>query len=82
MLSNAGAYGPVGTVLTVESWLVGVGFVVFGGALVGRHIRDSRILRVGAEIPRPQQPEGWFEVPTEEPAVLHWRSDGSGGTTE
>ncbi|WP_051951078.1 YhjD/YihY/BrkB family envelope integrity protein [Actinacidiphila yeochonensis] len=82
MVSNAGAYGPVGTVLTVVSWLVGVGFVVFGGALVGRHMRDSRILRLGAEIPRPQQPEGWFEQPEDEPAVLRWRSDGQGGAAE
>lgn len=34
--SNAVAYGPVGTVLVVESWLLGVGVVIFGGALVGR----------------------------------------------
>lgn len=34
--SNAVTYGPVGTVLVVQSWLVGVGVVVFGGALVGR----------------------------------------------
>jgi len=82
MVSNAGAYGPVGTVLTVVSWLVGVGVVVFGGALVGRHMRDSRMLRMGAPIPLPQQPEGWFESPEEEPAVLHWRSDGQGGSAD
>ncbi|MGW1965474.1 ribonuclease BN [Streptomyces sp. NPDC001935] len=29
-------YGPFGTVLVVQSWLVGVGVVVFGGALLGR----------------------------------------------
>lgn len=34
--SNAVAYGPVGTLLVVESWLLGVGVVIFGGALVGR----------------------------------------------
>ena len=27
--------GTVGIVLVVESWLIGVGFVVFGGAMVG-----------------------------------------------
>jgi membrane protein len=82
MVSNAGAYGPVGTVLTVVSWLVGVGYVVFGGALIGRHMRDSRMLRIGAAIPPPQQPEGWFESPEEEPAVLRWRSDGQGGAAD
>ncbi|MER5184856.1 ribonuclease BN [Streptomyces sp. NPDC002896] len=34
--SNAVTYGPVGTVLVIQSWLVGVGVVVFGGALIGR----------------------------------------------
>lgn len=36
LVTNAISYGPVGTVLVVESWLVGVGFVVYGGALLGR----------------------------------------------
>ncbi len=36
LVTNAISYGPVGTVLVVESWLVGVGFVVYGGAMVGR----------------------------------------------
>ncbi|PRH76092.1 ribonuclease BN [Streptomyces solincola] len=40
--SNAVAYGPVGTMLVVQSWLVGVGFVVFGGALVGRVLYEER----------------------------------------
>jgi membrane protein len=40
--SNAVAYGPVGTMLVVQSWLVGVGFVVFGGALVGRLLYEER----------------------------------------
>jgi membrane protein len=34
--SNTVSYGPVGTVLVIQSWLVGVGVVIFGGALVGR----------------------------------------------
>ena len=38
LVTNAISYGPVGTVLVVESWLVGVGFVVYGGALLGRLI--------------------------------------------
>ncbi|GAA4799136.1 ribonuclease BN [Streptomyces ziwulingensis] len=36
ILDNAISYGTVGIVLVVESWLIGVGFVVFGGALFGR----------------------------------------------
>lgn len=81
IVTNAVTYGPVGTVLTVVTWLVGVGFVVFGGALLGRHIRDSRMLRRGAEIPRPRQPEPWYEPPAETVPEARWRSDGGGGGT-
>lgn len=38
--SNAITYGPVGTVLIVVSWLVGVGYVFFGGTLLGRHVSE------------------------------------------
>ncbi|WP_433890343.1 YhjD/YihY/BrkB family envelope integrity protein [Streptomyces sp. CA-111067] len=82
IVSNVTTYGPVGTVLTVETWLVGVGFVVFGGALLGRHIRDGRMLRRGDEIPRPRQPEGWYEVPEEETPGVRWHADGAGGAPE
>ncbi|MCM2579993.1 YhjD/YihY/BrkB family envelope integrity protein [Streptomyces meridianus] len=40
--TNAVTYGPIGTVLVIQSWLVGVGFVVFGGALVGRVLHEER----------------------------------------
>lgn len=43
--SNAVTYGPFGTLLVVQSWLVGVGFVVYGGALVGRLLHEHRTLR-------------------------------------
>ncbi|MFI1393775.1 YhjD/YihY/BrkB family envelope integrity protein [Streptomyces sp. NPDC020681] len=43
--SNAVTYGPFGTVLVIQSWLVGVGFVVYGGALVGRLIHEGRVRR-------------------------------------
>jgi len=82
MVNNALTYGPVGTVLTVVTWLVGVGFVVFGGALLGRHLRDGRVLRQGGEIPRPRQPEGWYEEPAEPVPGALWRSDGSGGAID
>ncbi|MEV6314362.1 YhjD/YihY/BrkB family envelope integrity protein [Streptomyces sp. NPDC051776] len=39
--SSAVTYGPFGTVLVVQSWLVGVGVVVFGGALVGRLMHEE-----------------------------------------
>lgn len=77
--SNAAAYGPVGTVLTVVTWLVGVGFVVFGGALLGRHVRDGRMLRRGGAIPRPRQPGDWYEVAEESVPEARWHADGAGG---
>ncbi|MCC9710738.1 YihY/virulence factor BrkB family protein [Streptomyces sp. MNU76] len=42
IVSNAITYGAVGTVLIIQSWLIGVGFVVFGGALLGRHVHERR----------------------------------------
>ncbi|MFI9275581.1 ribonuclease BN [Kitasatospora sp. NPDC052896] len=35
LVSNAVSYGTVGTVLVVQSWLIGVGFTIYGGALAG-----------------------------------------------
>ncbi|MEU9860766.1 YhjD/YihY/BrkB family envelope integrity protein [Streptomyces sp. NPDC047971] len=43
--SNAVTYGQFGTVLVLQSWLVGVGFVVYGAALVGRLIHEHLVLR-------------------------------------
>ncbi|MEV6396769.1 YhjD/YihY/BrkB family envelope integrity protein [Streptomyces sp. NPDC051907] len=43
--SNTVTYGPFGTVLVIQSWLVGVGFVVYGGALVGRLFHEERTRR-------------------------------------
>jgi len=38
---NAVTYGALGTVLIVQSWLVGVGWVVYGGQLFGRWFHDA-----------------------------------------
>lgn len=43
--SNAVTYGPFGTVLVLQSWLVGVGFVVYGGSLVGRLVHEWQVRR-------------------------------------
>ncbi|GHG29000.1 YhjD/YihY/BrkB family envelope integrity protein [Streptomyces zaomyceticus] len=52
--SNAVTYGQFGTVLVLQSWLVGVGFVVYGGALVGRlvheHLLRRRMRREGVTV--------------------------------
>lgn len=39
--SGTVAYGAFGTVLVIQSWLVGVGVVVFGGALAGPLLHDD-----------------------------------------
>ena len=38
---NAVSYGPLGTVLIVQSWLIGVGWVVYAGQLSGRWFYDA-----------------------------------------
>lgn len=38
---NAVTYGALGTVLIVQSWLIGVGWVVYGGQLFGRWFDDA-----------------------------------------
>ncbi len=38
---NAVTYGALGTVLIVQSWLVGVGWVIYGGQLFGRWFHDA-----------------------------------------
>lgn len=43
IVTNAISYGAVGVVLIVESWLTGVGFVVYGGALFGRWLCDHHL---------------------------------------
>ena len=48
IVANAVTYGAVGTVLIVQSWLIGVGWVVYGGQLFGRWFHDAW-LRAWAE---------------------------------
>jgi membrane protein len=41
IVRNAVSYGALGTILIVTSWLIGVGFVLYGGQLFGRWFHDS-----------------------------------------
>jgi membrane protein len=41
IVSDAVSYGALGTVLIVQSWLIGVGWVVYGGQLLGRWFHDA-----------------------------------------
>ena len=56
--TNAVTYGAVGTVLILQSWLIGVGWVIYGGQLFGRWFYDGW-LRVRADSRRvPGEPGG------------------------
>ena len=48
IVANAVTYGAVGTVLIVQSWLIGVGWVIYGGQLFGRWFHDGW-LRAGSD---------------------------------
>jgi membrane protein len=41
IVENAVTYGALGTVLIVQSWLIGVGWVIYGGQLFGRWFHDA-----------------------------------------
>jgi membrane protein len=41
IVGNAVSYGALGTVLIVQSWLIGVGWVVYAGQLFGRWFDDA-----------------------------------------
>jgi membrane protein len=41
IVTSAVTYGAVGTVLIVQSWLIGVGWVIYGGQLFGRWLHDG-----------------------------------------
>jgi membrane protein len=41
IIGNAVSYGALGTVLILQSWLIGVGWVLFGAQLLGRWLHDS-----------------------------------------
>jgi membrane protein len=40
IIGNALTYGALGTVLIVQSWLIGVGWVVYGGQVFGRWLHE------------------------------------------
>jgi membrane protein len=69
--SNAITYGAVGTVLIVQSWLIGVGWVIYGGQLFGRWFHDGWLRtwedrrRAHAETGRPKsgRPSGGHGAP-------------------
>jgi membrane protein len=57
IVTNAVTYGALGTVLIVQSWLIGVGWVVYSGQLLGRWFHDAW-LRAWADNHRGHRPSG------------------------
>lgn len=55
IVTHAITYGPVGTMLIIQSWLVGVGFVVYGGALVGRVLYERTSCHIAQLRPTPRR---------------------------
>ncbi|MGW5201945.1 ribonuclease BN [Streptomyces spiralis] len=64
IVTNAVSYGSIGTILVVESWLIGAGFVVYGGALVGHVLcdRTGHLLRHGEPAEEPGEFGGLGEL--------------------
>jgi membrane protein len=58
IVTNAVTYGALGTVLIVQSWLIGVGWVVYGGQLCGRWFYDSWLRDWAGNRGGRQQPDG------------------------
>jgi membrane protein len=58
VVDNAVTYGALGTVLIVQSWLIGVGWVVYGGQLFGCWFHDAWLAAwVDSHLGR-KQPDG------------------------
>jgi membrane protein len=59
IVGNAVSYGALGTVLIVQSWLIGVGWIIYGSQLFGRWVCDAWQDRARARgRSRPERPEG------------------------
>ncbi len=58
---NAVSYGALGTVLIVQSWLIGVGWVVYAGQLFGRWFHDAWLLAWAQRRRRRREPGGGEE---------------------
>ncbi len=66
IVSNAVTYGALGTVLIVQSWLIGVGWVIYGGQLFGRWFHDAWLLAWAESRRGHRQPGGEESEPAHE----------------
>jgi membrane protein len=67
VVANAVTYGALGTVLIVQSWLIGVGWVVYAGQLVGRWFHDAWLEAWADNRRGRRQPGGEETGPAHEP---------------
>jgi membrane protein len=58
IVTNAVTYGALGTVLVVQSWLIGVGWVLYSGQLFGRWFNDAWLQGSAGQRPDRRQPGG------------------------
>lgn len=56
--TDAVSYGALGTVLIVQSWLIGVGWVLYGGQLFGRWFHDAWLRAWAHDRLRREEPGG------------------------
>ncbi len=68
IVSNAVSYGALGTVLVVQSWLIGVGWIIYGGQLFGRWLYDAWLRSWADRRPPPEEPRDGKQN-EQEPAV-------------
>ena len=66
IVANAVTYGALGTVLIVQSWLVGVGWAVYGGQLFGRWSYNAWLRARTDNRPGHEQPGGETSEPARE----------------
>ncbi len=64
IIRNAVSYGALGTVLIVQSWLIGVGWVVYAGQLFGRWFHDGWLREWADARRRHQEPGGEGRAPS------------------
>jgi membrane protein len=58
IVSNAVNYGALGTVLILQSWLIGVGWIAYGGQLFGRWFYDTWLRPWAHRRSPPEEPQG------------------------
>ena len=80
VVTNAVTYGALGTVLVVQSWLIGVGWVVYGGQLSSRWFHEAW-LQAGAASRRGHGQSGGGQASRKQPGAGKSGPAGAGAGT-